>query len=122
MKKTYETGLLGEEIAAAWLREHRGMQLLETRYRTRAGEIDLILLEGETVVFVEVKTRLKADAGLGALAVDGRKQRRIAGAATLYLMKKGWMNRAIRFDIVEVRAEEVLHIPNAFQPGGMFCR
>ena len=57
MKWTYETGLLGEEIAAQWLEEHYGMRLLESRYKTKAGEIDLIMLDEDTVVFVEVKTR-----------------------------------------------------------------
>ena len=42
MKTTYQTGLLGEQCAAEWLKKHRSMKLLETRYRNRAGEIDLI--------------------------------------------------------------------------------
>jgi len=120
MKTTYETGLRGENTAEAWLTREKGMVCLERRYRAKAGEIDLIMLEGETVVFVEVKTRKNAAPGTGLAAVDARKQRRIAGGAQLYLMKKGWLNRQIRFDLVEINGEQVLHIPNAFQPGGMF--
>ena len=120
MKRTYETGLLGERAAAQWLSKHCSMKLLESRYRNKAGEIDLIMLDGETVVFVEVKTRMNAAPGTGMLAVDRNKQRRIAGAAALYLIRMGWQDRPVRFDIAEVTRYDVLHVPNAFQPGGMF--
>ena len=119
---TYQTGLAGEQAAAEWLRMKYRMQLVETRYRSKAGEIDLIMLDQKTIVFIEVKTRLHAAAGTGLMAVDHRKQKRIARAATLYLISKGWQNRPVRFDVVEVSENSVLHIPNAFQPGGMFYR
>ena len=122
MKMTYQTGLAGEQIAAEWLKSNRGMELLESRFRTKAGEIDLIMLERDTVVFIEVKTRLNASPGSGLYAVDRRKQTRISRAAMLYLIQKRWLNRQIRFDVTEVNREGVIHIPNAFQPGGMFFR
>ena len=120
MKTTYETGLAGEQIAAEWLQKNHAMKLLESRYRNKAGEIDLIMLDGRTIVFVEVKTRLKAEPGNGLMAVDSRKQKRIHKAAVLYLMHMKWLNRSVRFDIVEVSASGILHIPDAFQPGGIF--
>ena len=120
MKMTYQTGLAGEQIAAAWLNKNAGMTLLASRVRTKAGEIDLIMTDGETVVFVEVKTRLGGRPGDGLMAVDRKKQQRIARAATLWLMGRGWLNRQARFDVTEVTGERVIHIPNAFQPGGMF--
>ena len=122
MKTTYQTGLAGERLAAEWLSDSCGMKLIAQRYRNKAGEIDLIMMDGQVIVFVEVKTRLKAPSGTGLLAVDHRKQKRLARAATLYLLSKGQLNRAVRFDVVEVSGTEVLHIPNAFQPGGMFYR
>lgn len=124
MKQTYETGLSGEKRAADWLKTEHGMRVLEQRCRTKAGEIDLIMLDHETVVFVEVKTRLRTErAGEGVMAVDRRKQQRITNASILYLLKKGWMNRAVRYDIVEVRQDGILYVPNAFQPGvGLFYR
>ena len=70
MKNTYETGIFGEKTASEWLEKHKGMKLLETRHRNRAGEIDLIMLDGETVAFIEVKTRLNAVPGCGLMAVD----------------------------------------------------
>ena len=122
MKLTYQTGIAGEIIAENWLKEQHGMRSLERRFRTKAGEIDLIMLDRDTVVFVEVKTRLSAQAGTGLLAVDRRKQQRITRAAVLYLISKGWQNKAARFDIAEVTNDGVLYVPNAFQPGGMFYR
>ena len=122
MKMTYQTGLAGEQAAAEWLISHKGMRILESRYRNRAGEIDLIMLEGSTIVFVEVKTRLHASAQDGLLAVDRKKQERIARAAVLYLMGKGWQKRFVRFDAVVVTRDSILHVPGAFKPGAMFYR
>ena len=117
--ETYETGLKGEEIAAQYLSEH-GMRLLEHRYREKTGEIDLIMEDGDTLVFVEVKARFSCTSkGDGLRAVTSAKQKKIAKTATLYLLKHGWMRRSIRFDVVEVGGEDILHVPNAFQPGGM---
>ena len=122
MKMTYETGLLGEDMAAVWLEEHYGMRLQESRYRNKAGEIDLIMLDKDYIVFVEVKTRISGRPGCGLESVNRRKQQRIVRAATLYLMQHKMLNHAIRFDVIEVRDDEFLYIPNAFQPGGMFYR
>jgi len=122
MKKTYDTGITGEQTAAGWLKKTYGMKILENRYRNKAGEIDLIMTDGDTIVFIEVKTRLHAMPGSGLLAVDLKKQQRIARAAVLYLMEKGWLNRSVRFDVTEVTEAEVHHIKNAFQPGNLFYR
>ncbi|MCR4876189.1 MAG: YraN family protein [Clostridiales bacterium] len=118
MKATYETGVQGEEMACRFL-TGKGMKCLETRYREKIGEIDLIMEDGETLVFVEVKARFSGEKGQGLQAVTPAKQRKIARCATLYLMKQGWLRRDIRFDVVEINQEGIIHIPNAFQPGGM---
>ena len=120
MKMTYQTGLTGERTAAEWLKKKAGMKLLESRHRNRAGEIDLIMLDRETIVFVEVKTRRTGETGNGLSAVNLAKQKRITQAATLYLMQKNWLRKAVRFDLVEIHGFEVIHIPNAFQPYGKF--
>ncbi len=120
MKRTYETGLLGEKTAEDWLRQNRGMTTLERRYRTKRGEIDLIMLDGETIVFVEVKTRITGIPGEGLLSINAAKQKRIAEGAVLYLMSRGLLNRQVRFDVIEVNPGNVTHVPDAFQPGGMF--
>ena len=120
MKDTYETGIRGEDKAAEYLCMH-GMKLLEKRFKSKCGEIDLILLDADTLVFVEVKTRLTGPAGSGLLAVTPSKQHRIANTAKLYLKKYNLSRRNIRFDVIEISREGILHIPNAFQPGGMIC-
>ena len=118
-KATYEAGIHGEEIAKAYLSE-RGMQCIATRHREKPGEIDLIMEDGETVVFVEVKARFsEKQQGLGLCAVTPSKQKRIARSAVLFLAKKGWLKRDVRFDVVEINQDEIIHIRNAFQPGGM---
>ena len=120
MKKTYETGLWGEDTALEYLTRKMNMVLLEHRYRTKCGEIDLIMMDGETVVFVEVKTRKTGEAGNGLSAVTIPKQKRITNAAILYLMKQRWMNRPVRFDLVEIHGDNVLYVPDAFHPYGSF--
>ena len=122
MKTTYETGLRGEETAEAYLHREKQMICLERRYRTKCGEIDLIMLDGDTVVFVEVKTRTTGPAGSGLSAVNTAKQKRILNASLLYLMKMKWMNRPVRFDLIEISSGGMIHVPNAFQPYGKFYR
>lgn len=122
MKQTYETGLKGEETAEQYLRKNRNMICLERRFRNRCGEIDLIMQDGETIVFVEVKTRMTGGPGTGMTAVNAAKQRRISQAAMLYLMTSRRMERPVRFDVVEITPDSVIHVPNAFQPGSMFYR
>ena len=120
-KETYETGLEGERLAERYLTEHKGMTCLARRARNRGGEIDLVMLDGECVVFVEVKTRKTAEAGEGLQAVDARKQIRLARAAELWLMSRPHPGEETRFDVVEIGPGGVLHVPNAFQPaGGLF--
>ena len=123
MKQTYETGLSGEKTAEEWLCREKGMLCLERRYRTKRGEIDLIMLDGKTIVFVEVKTRRTGAAGLGLTAVTPAKQKRVAEAATVFLMNRKALNCEIRFDVIEVHGQEqVWYVPNAFTPGGLFYR
>ena len=120
MKAPYQTGVAGEELAEDYLSE-AGMRCLERRYREKCGEVDLIMEDGDTIVFVEVKARFSGrSAGAGLGAVTPSKQKRLARCATMYLMKHNAINRSVRFDVVEVNREGILHIPNAFQPGGMY--
>ena len=122
MKQTDETGILGEIAAETYLCGKCGMICLERRYRTKSAEIDLIMQDQDTLVFVEVKTRSKGKPGDGLQTVNAAKQKRISRGAMLYLMKHHKLNQSVRFDVVEVNRENIIHIPNAFQPGGMFFR
>lgn len=94
-------GKLGEDLACAEL-ERRGYEILHRRYRTRAGEIDIVARDGPAVVFVEVKAREGDHYGGAAAAVGWRKQQRIAQMATDYLCRHRLHNRPCRFDVVTV--------------------
>lgn len=111
--KTYESGLKYEALAEQYLCR-QGMRPLTRRYRAEDGEVDLIMAEGETVVFVEVKARPRAAKGAGLVAVTLDKQRRMTHAALAFLVQKEWMDRLVRFDVVEITREGILHVPNAF--------
>lgn len=91
----------GEAEARAALRA-RGYVILAERYRTRHGEVDVIARDGETLVFVEVKTRRDEDYGGGAAAVTWRKQRRIVRVAEAYLNEGRLHHLPCRFDVVVV--------------------
>ena len=77
----------GEDLACAEL-QRRGYAIVERRYRTRFGEIDIIAKDGLTIVFVEVKARMTQDFGGAAAAMTAWKQRRIARMAVDYLARQ----------------------------------
>lgn len=112
--KRYESGLTGEAIAEQYLTE-KGMTCLDRRVRREDGEIDLILLDGEILVFCEVKYRPSAPRGAGLMAVDPKKQGRMYRAAVHYLAEKEYQGRPARFDVVEITRDGLLHIPDAFR-------
>lgn len=116
-------GIRGEKAAAKYLKRH-GYKVITTRLRQRYGEIDIIALEGETVVFVEVKTRRDASQGRGAEAVDSERQSRLTRAALAFLKSHGLLEYPSRFDVIEVywsnnqRSPKINHIREAFKAVG----
>ena len=96
-----DLGRRGEEAAERLLLS-LGFRILERRYRLRGGEVDLIAREGETVVFVEVKSRSSLDCGRPSETVGAGQRRRILKAAAFYLAGAGGPERSCRFDVVEV--------------------
>lgn len=84
--------------------EARGLRLVQRNYRCPRGEIDLIMREGEMLVFVEVRYRRGTRFGSGAESVDRRKQARLIAAATDYLQRHG-RGAPARFDVVAIGAE-----------------
>lgn len=113
MKISYDAGLNGELAVEQYLIQ-QGMTVITRRYRGGDGEIDLILEDADTIVFAEVKARPAGFAGSGLMAVTTAKQRRIMHAALTFLVEQGWSDRSVRFDVVEVTRDGILHIPNAF--------
>lgn len=112
-------GNRGERAAARFLRQ-AGFRILQRNARSQFGEIDLICREGETLVFVEVKTRTSQHFGHPAEAVDRRKQRQLTRAALAWLKRRGWTECACRFDVIAITWEPgqspvIEHFRNAFE-------
>lgn len=109
----YDVGVEGEKIALQYLEKKR-YRLITTRFRYGQGEIDLIMRDGKTIVFVEVKYRKAGKAGDGLMAVTKAKQKRMRSCASWYALQKGVTDAVMRFDVVEITADGILHIENAF--------
>jgi len=92
-----KAGDQAERIAAGYL-QRKGLALIETNYRCRWGEIDIVLRDRDTIVFTEVKLRRSRSFGGTAYSVAPRKQARIIAAARHYLAGKKEM--PCRFDVV----------------------
>jgi putative endonuclease len=112
-----ELGISGETRAVAEL-ARLGYAILDQRYRTRGGEIDIVAEDGETIVFVEVKVRRTAEKGTAAEAVTPAKQRRLVAMAVDYLARHGLQARPCRFDVVAIDGDGdeavLVHYPHAF--------
>lgn len=94
-------GRRGEYAARRYLRRN-GYRILYHSYSCPMGEIDLIVSQGEQIVFVEVKTRTSAEHGEPWEAVDRRKRRQITRAAVHFLKEYQLTDRAVRFDVVAI--------------------
>jgi len=97
-----DLGLRGELLAAKELKR-RGYEIVETRWRCRVGEIDIVARDGDTVVIVEVKTRSRNDLFAPSDAVDRHKRRKLIQLAHAYGTRLS-DDVPIRFDIVAVTA------------------
>ncbi|WP_119067962.1 YraN family protein [Rubrobacter indicoceani] len=110
------TGDRGEALALRYL-ERLGYKLVGRNYRTRYGEIDLIVRDGRTLVFVEVKFRRGVGYGDPLEAVTPRKQRVIRAVAEVYLSELEAEPEDLRFDVIGITAGErrsVRHVRDAF--------
>ena len=114
-----EQGKWAEDHACRALSRH-GYAILERRYRTRYGEIDIIARDRGVVVFIEVKSRRSATCGSPAAGVTASKQRRLLQLASSYLQRRGLGNSPCRFDVVSVYCPrdgdfpQVDHLRSAF--------
>jgi len=116
-------GQRGEAAAARYL-QRLGYKLLARGRKLSPGELDLVMLDGRVIVFVEVKTRTAQDVGHPAEAVDADKQRRLTRLALTFLKRHGLLTRPARFDVVAITwpagsiKPEIEHIVNAFEAQG----
>jgi putative endonuclease len=103
------------EHAAATFLQQKGLKLLERNHATRHGEIDLIMQDGSTLVFVEVRLRSNTGFGGAAMSITPAKQQRIIRTAEHYLQRNG--SHASRFDVVlmsRIDGRDIEWIQNAF--------
>jgi putative endonuclease len=94
-------GKLGEDLACAEL-ERQGYAILDRRYRTRCGELDIIARDGPVLVFVEVRARSDGNFGTPFESVTWQKRHRLSRMAAAYLYRKRILDVACRFDVVGV--------------------
>lgn len=105
----------GEDIAARFLKK-QGHKIVEKNFRQKCGEIDIITMDKDILVFTEVKQRKNDKYGRPEAFVTKTKQEKIRKTAQIFIMKKKYTGN-IRFDVVEVLGEktyEIRHIKNAF--------
>lgn len=93
---------------------------MERNFRCKGGEVDIVARDGDTIVFVEVKTRRNLNYGVPQLALTPFKQRQISKAALTWLAKKRQHNAPARFDVVAILLESdvtysIEHIRDAFE-------
>ncbi|MGL6107423.1 YraN family protein [Romboutsia sp.] len=110
-----EKGDLGECIACEYLLE-KGAEVLESKYKIKSGEIDIIAKIDNELVFIEVKSRSNIKFGTPSESVNYKKIRKIVDTSKYYILKNNLYNIPIRFDVIEVYFNEnkINHIINAF--------
>ena len=106
-------GRWGEDLAARHY-ERLGCEILDRNWRTAGGELDLVVRDGDTVVFSEVKARRSDRYGPPAAAVGPEKQRRIRLLALAWLAEHPTDRSGLRFDVVAITGTRVRLIDGAF--------
>ena len=111
-------GTYYEERACQYLTE-RGLTLVTKNFRSRYGEVDLVMRDGQTLVFVEVKFRASSAHGSPLEAVTFSKQRRIKRSALFYLTQTNSYYDAVRFDVLGItmigKTEKYVWVKGAFE-------
>src|SRR4051794_350019 len=118
-------GSRAERAAASFL-QSRGLRVLAKNVRLTQGELDLVALDGDVIVFAEVRSTECGDVLRPAASVDAIKQKKLSELAVAFLQKHRLLGRTARFDIIAVswpaNAKEpmIVHYPNAFEAVGKF--
>lgn len=101
-----EIGNSGENLACEVLRR-QGYEILCRNYRCGYGEIDIIARKGRELLFVEVKTRISREFGLGREAVNAAKRQRIKNAAAYFLSRSMVKYECAGFQVIEIHVEQI---------------
>lgn len=113
----------GERAAVRYLK-NRGFRIVAQQYSTPWGELDIVAIDEQVVVFVEVKTRKTIVAGHPFEAVTQEKQSKLTRMALAYMKQHKLLEYSARFDVISIlwpdaeRTPEITHIRNAFEPVG----
>lgn len=99
------TGRAHEAIACQYL-QAKGLDLIEKNYLCRSGEIDIIMQDQDTLVFVEVRFRRQDRYGSASESINTAKQRRLINTAEHYLQRYGQGNKPARFDVIAISGNE----------------
>lgn len=116
--KQHTAGQAAEKQAQLYL-EKRGLILIQTNYQCYQGEIDLIMRDGNDIVFVEVRSRTRIDYGDALESITPSKMKKIIRAASHFLQKKNWLySVSSRFDVIAIQyqhgQQQLEWIKNAF--------
>jgi putative endonuclease len=118
MAKHNETGTAGEVLAAAHLRG-KGYEVLETNWRFKNLEADIIARKDDVIIVAEVKTRSSNRYGEPATFVNRQKQANLVKTANEYMLRHG-LDQEVRFDIISIVSvngqSQITHIERAFYP------
>jgi putative endonuclease len=111
-------GTKGEDLAVRFLQK-KGYRIVKRNYKTPVGEIDIIARDGDTIVFIEVKTRTDISFGYPFEAVNKRKRQKLKNLALLYLKRQG-KESPVRFDVLSIFCmddgkKDIEHIKDAFE-------
>lgn len=111
-------GERGEQVAQFYLEQRKNMTLVEKNWRCQSGEIDLIMMDENTLCFIEVRSKMGYESGHPLETITATKQKQIVRVAMHYLQQKNLEDSPIRFDAVGIVKEGskniITHIPAAF--------
>ncbi|MDI6703646.1 MAG: YraN family protein [bacterium] len=114
MQSKVTIGKKGEEEAVRYLKK-RGYRIIERNFRCKLGEIDIIAIDKNYLVFIEVKKRDSSSFGNPLESVDEKKQKQIEKVALSFLRYKGLSDVDCRFDVVSITLDKIELIKDAFQ-------
>ncbi|HWP31321.1 MAG TPA: YraN family protein [Fimbriimonadales bacterium] len=115
MSEVRKLGREAESIAADYLVRH-GYTIVTRNYHARSAEIDLVCMDGDTLVFVEVRSLSKVTIVSPEETVNPNKQRKLTEAASHYLSEVVGKEIPVRFDVVTIVGRSVRHYKDAFRP------
>jgi len=104
-----ERGRYGEDLAARYCRQELGYRVLIRNWRSKKDELDLICMDGEVLVFIEVRSRAEEALVSGYASVDARKKKVLQRGCKRYLKQLQNPPKHFRFDIIDVSLAEGLH-------------